>query len=148
MVWLIEKFILQLFAVQFHKRAYKDRMEESKRAFQALCNLNKARKARKESKAFENSIPDTTFSDTFTDNDSPLSRTGNAVKEIGYIAADGAKTFFSGIGKLFGAAVGIDLGSSAGLILRTPQDAKMFAKRLFQVRQGFLIIRHFPPRTK
>ena len=148
LVWAIEKLVLQVFSVQFHKRAYQERMEQNKKAYVILEKLNKARKNKKNNpnSKYNTLMDDSVFSSTQdhqdeTDHDNtpafsdkPSKSPGAAVhlREIGTKAADVSINIAKGLGQVFGAAVGIELGYSTGVVLRTPQDARTLAKKLFQ----------------
>ncbi len=54
-------------------------------------------------------------------------------KELGSKAADVSKNVMTGIGQVFGAAVGAELVSSVGFIIRSEKEAMVLAKKLFNV---------------
>jgi hypothetical protein len=140
LVMFIEKLILQIFAVQFHKRAYADRIQESNEAYQALSNLSKSRKAMKigagnsETAGELTTVGDSSAFSDFEQKNVKDSPGPSVVRQFGQKATDVSKNFFMGLGQVFGAALGIQLGSSTGLILRNSYDAKILAKKLFEVR--------------
>lgn len=57
-------------------------------------------------------------------------------------AAKAGGSFGKGFASVLGAAVGLDIGgAAAGVILRTPADVRILAKKLFEVKK--IILNYF-----
>ncbi|KAI9193310.1 Mechanosensitive ion channel-domain-containing protein [Polychytrium aggregatum] len=116
-VWCIEKFLLQVFAISFHKRAYRDRIRTNKDAFLVLAHLNKSRKVRRDV-----TIPASVEKshESIDIHASPQTSKANLFKNV-----------MTGLSHAIGAMVGLQLGMPAGIVLRNVHDAKVLAKTLF-----------------
>ncbi|KAJ3126418.1 hypothetical protein HK098_007551 [Nowakowskiella sp. JEL0407] len=127
LIWTIEKFFLQIFSVQFHRRAYLERMNQSREAMSVLEHLNRSRRV------------------IFSTSTQPGASTSNTssvpIPKKAHLAAKRAKHFgqeiIGGFSSVLSLAVGYDakshwFNSKTGIVLRNTHDAKFLAKTLFE----------------
>ena len=152
-----------MFAVQFHKRAYADRVKKSKAAHEMLATLNKARTRQNRTKSGVSTARDSPVlqqpeqqqgldepsSGANTNAPNSTSKMNAMGKGIKSRARGVSKGIITGLGQAVGAAIGLDFGDSGSLVLRTEADANLFPKKLFQALvdddQEFLFPSNFEP---
>ena len=115
---LIEKGILNVFAMNFQKRAYKERVTESENAYHVLAVLSHSKKKKFHNRTESAEKDDSNFVKEFG-------------KDLGHKIGGFGKHLFRGLGHIAGAAVGIRIGTNEHVALSHPDDAKHLSRRIF-----------------
>ena len=125
----VEKFGLQLFAVRFHQRVYQERIDDNKKAYKILNSLNSHIKPSKAALERGDSSSLDDLSEILVDNQhSHPPAIMNGIHSFSI-------QVLSGLGLIVSAAVGLELPSVSHFIvvLNSPHEARLLAKKIFQV---------------